>query len=59
MNYQFTFIDLFAGTRVFRIALQSLGGKCVFSSEIDKFAGLTYFANFNEMPFGDITLAKV
>lgn len=52
---KFTFIDLFAGIGGFRIAFQSLGGKCVFSSEIDKFAKKTYEANFGEIPFGDIT----
>jgi len=51
----FTFIDLFAGIGGFRIALQNLGGKCVFSSEIDKYAQQTYLANFGELPFGDIT----
>lgn len=54
-NPQFTFIDLFAGIGGFRIAFQSLGGKCVFSSEIDPFAKQTYEANFGEVPFGDIT----
>ncbi len=52
---QFTFIDLFAGMGGFRLAMQAQGGKCVFSSEWNKFAQKTYFANFGEMPFGDIT----
>lgn len=52
---RFTFIDLFAGMGGFRIAMQRQGGKCVFSSEWDKYAQRTYFANFGEMPFGDIT----
>ena len=51
----FTFIDLFAGVGGFRIAMQNLGGKCVFSSEIDKYAKKTYELNFGEVPFGDIT----
>ncbi len=52
---KFTFIDLFAGMGGFRLAMQSQGGKCVFSSEWNKFAQKTYLANFGEMPFGDIT----
>lgn len=52
---KFTFIDLFAGIGGFRIALQSLGGKCVFSSEWDPQAGQTYEANFGVKPYGDIT----
>lgn len=51
----FTFIDLFAGVGGFRIAMQNLGGHCVFSSEIDKFAQKSYALNFGETPFGDIT----
>jgi len=51
----FTFIDLFAGIGGFRLALQSLGGKCVFSSEWDAYAKQTYWNNFGEVPFGDIT----
>ena len=54
-NFQFKFIDLFAGIGGFRIAMQSLGGKCVFTSEWDKEAQKTYRANFGEVPFGDIT----
>lgn len=50
------FIDLFAGIGGFRLALESNGAKCVFSSEINKFARQTYEANFNELPAGDIKL---
>ena len=57
-NNRFTFIDLFAGIGGFRIALQNLGGKCIYSSEWDKFAQRTYFTNFGEVPFGDITLEE-
>ena len=52
---KFTFIDLFAGIGGFRIAMQSLGGQCVFSSEWDEPAKETYFNNYGEVPFGDIT----
>lgn len=54
-NPSFTFIDLFAGIGGFRMAFQNLGGKCVFTSEWDKFSQKTYEANFGEVPFGDIT----
>lgn len=54
-KYKFTFIDLFAGIGGFRVAMQNLGGKCVFSSEWDSAAQRTYFANFGDIPFGDIT----
>jgi len=54
-NPKFTFIDLFAGIGGFRIAMQNLGGDCVFSSEINNYAKKTYDANFGEVPFGDIT----
>lgn len=52
---KFTFVDLFAGMGGFRLAMQAQGGKCVFSSEWNKYAQKTYLANFGEMPFGDIT----
>lgn len=52
---RFTFIDLFAGIGGFRMAFQNLGGECVFSSEWDEQAQRTYYANYGEVPFGDIT----
>ncbi len=51
----YTFIDLFAGIGGFRIALQELGGECVFSSEWDLQAQETYTLNYGEIPYGDIT----
>ena len=54
-NPKFKFIDLFAGIGGIRLAYQKVGGKCVFSSEYNKFAKVTYEANFGEVPFGDIT----
>ncbi|MDI9357883.1 MAG: DNA cytosine methyltransferase [Phycisphaerales bacterium] len=54
-NYSFKFIDLFAGIGGFRLALQNIGGKCVFTSEWNADAKKTYKANFGEVPFGDIT----
>lgn len=52
---KFTFIDLFAGIGGFRMAFQNLGGECVFSSEWDEQAKKTYYANYGDIPFGDIT----
>jgi len=54
-NPKFKFIDLFAGIGGIRLAYQKVGGKCVFSSEYNKFSKVTYEANFGEVPFGDIT----
>ena len=54
-NNKFKFIDLFAGIGGIRIPFQELGGKCVFTSEWDKFAQKTYSINFGEVPNGDIT----
>lgn len=54
-NPKFKFIDLFAGIGGFRLALQNLQGKCVYSSEWDKYSKQTYEANFGVVPFGDIT----
>lgn len=55
------FIDLFCGIGGFRYASEEafskLGivGNCVFSSDIDKYAQISYEANFGEKPAGDIT----
>ncbi len=43
---QFTFIDLFAGIGGLRKGFEVIGGKCIFTSEWDKYAQLTYKANF-------------
>jgi DNA (cytosine-5)-methyltransferase 1 len=52
------FIDLFAGIGGMRLPFESLGGECVFTSEIDKFARQTYEANFTGEVAGDITKIK-
>lgn len=52
---EFKFIDLFAGIGGIRLGFESVGGKCVFSSEFDSDACKTYEANFGEYPSGDIT----
>ncbi len=51
----FVFIDLFAGIGGMRLAFESCGGKCVFTSEWDKYCQKTYASNFGEKPAGDIT----
>lgn len=48
------FIDLFCGIGGFRFAFERAGGKCVFSSDWDKYSRQTYEANFGEEPHGDI-----
>ena len=54
-NSKFTFIDLFAGIGGMRLAFESVGCRCVYSSEWNKFSQQTYEANFDEVPEGDIT----
>ncbi len=49
------FIDLFAGIGGIRLGFQDFFGECVFSSEWDKYAQMTYEANFGHKPAGDIT----
>lgn len=53
MSYKF--IDLFAGIGGIRIAFERHGMEAVFASEWDEAAQQTYFANFGEVPYGDIT----
>ncbi len=43
---KFKFIDLFAGIGGFHVAMETLGGECVFASEINKFSINTYRDNF-------------
>lgn len=50
-----TFIDLFAGLGGFRIALESMGSKCVYSNEWDEPVRQVYYKNFGDLPEGDIT----
>jgi DNA (cytosine-5)-methyltransferase 1 len=50
----FRFVDLFAGVGGFRLGLEALGGKCVYSVEIDRFARRTYEANFAACDEADI-----
>lgn len=54
-QYNFKFIDLFAGIGGIRIPFDEFGGECVFSSEWDKHAQAMYEANFGEVPAGDIS----
>lgn len=46
---KYTFIDLFAGIGGFHQAMHSVGAKCVFASEWDKYARQTYEANYKEI----------
>ncbi len=52
----FTFADLFAGIGGFHLALGHAGGRCVFASEWDTNAQVTYAVNHGIVPFGDIRL---
>lgn len=49
------FIDLYAGIGGIRFAFEQAGGECVFSSEWNKYAQITYHALHGETPHGDIT----
>ncbi len=54
----FNFIDLFAGIGGLRLGLERVGGRCVFSSEWDRYAQKTYKAWYGELPEGDIREIK-
>lgn len=54
----YRFIDLFAGIGGFRIALESFGLECVYSSESDSHAQTVYGKNFGEIPDGDISIVN-
>ena len=54
----FTYIDLFCGIGGMRQGFDKAGGYCSFSSDIDKCSQDTYFKNYGEYPFGDITKIK-
>ena len=53
-NTDFTFIDLFCGIGGFRQAMESIGGRCVFSCDKNKNVRMTYEANYNEVPAKNI-----
>lgn len=52
------YVDLFAGIGGLSLPFKELGYECVFASEIDKFAALTYETNHGHKPHGDITQIK-
>ena len=56
---KFTFIDLFAGIGGIRHGFEQMGGRCVFTSEWDKYAQKTYLTNYpheeGHTMVGDIT----
>lgn len=51
---KFRFIDLFAGLGGFHVALEALGGRCVFAAEIQPHLQTVYEENFGLKPSGDI-----
>lgn len=53
----FSFIDLFAGIGGLRRGFEAIGGKCIYTCEYDRYAQMTYRANFPDEHkiAGDIT----
>ena len=51
---EFSFVDLFSGIGGFRLALENLGGQCMYSCEKDRFSRKIYEANFEPVTFHDI-----
>lgn len=56
MDSSVRFVDLFCGVGGIRLGMESQGYKCVFSCDINPDCQKTYHANFDEMPYGDISL---
>lgn len=54
-NYEYKFIDLFAGVGGFHLAFRKWGNECVFASEIEPHCQKVYEKNFGMLPAGDIT----
>ena len=58
-KHTFSFIDLFAGVGGLRRGFDAVGGRCVFTSEWNKYARRTYMANYHDgddhIMAGDIT----
>lgn len=54
-DYRFDYIDLFAGIGGMHLAFSGAGGRCVYSSEWDKYCQIQYRQNFGITPEGDIT----
>lgn len=52
---KFRFIDLFCGLGGFRIAMEKIGGKCIFSSDNNMEVCKVYEENFGDNPYSDIT----
>ena len=51
-DQMFSFVDAFAGIGGLRIGFEAAGGTCVYSIEIDRYARLSYEANFGHPPEG-------
>jgi DNA (cytosine-5)-methyltransferase 1 len=60
MKDTITFIDLFAGIGGMRLGFESIGARCVFTSEWDAYSQKTYLANFPGSEIaGDITKVDI
>jgi DNA (cytosine-5)-methyltransferase 1 len=54
LQAKFDYVDLFAGIGGLSLPFKELGGNCVFASEWDRYAKVTYHANHGLIPHGDI-----